>query len=84
MIVLSTNRQFQKLTWQPTTRDEREVMVLIVIADVEGDHVERAVVRVRFEALLEHVVLGDEVSSDRMKPHGHQGATHHVEEHLAS
>ena len=45
------------LTWQTAPRNVGEVVVLIVIAYVEGDQVQGAVVRVGFETFLEHIVL---------------------------
>jgi hypothetical protein len=47
---------------QPRSGNGGEVVVLVVVADVPRDCVERAVVGVGFEALGEHVVLGDEVT----------------------
>ena len=44
-------------------------MVLVVIAHVESEPVEGAVVRVRLLKLDEHIVLGDEVTRHRMKSH---------------
>lgn len=41
-------------------------MVFIVVSNVERDVVERAVVAIGLVALLEHVVLRDEVASNRM------------------
>ena len=58
-------------TWKPTSWDVREVMMFVVVADIKGDHVEGAVVGVGLEALVEHVVLGNEVTGDRVQAHGH-------------
>ncbi len=70
--------------WQPRSRDVGEVVVLVVVAHVEGDRVQRAVVGVRLEALVEHVVLRDEVAGNRVEAHRHQRAADHVEQHLAA
>jgi len=43
--------------------------MLVVIADVECYIVHSAVVGVRLEALLEHVVLGYEVTRDWVETH---------------
>ena len=43
--------------WQVAAGDAGKVMVLVVVADVERDEVEGAVVRVRLVALREDVVL---------------------------
>lgn len=40
---------------QEPARDGREVVMFVVVAHVEGDPVEGPIVRVRFEALGEHV-----------------------------
>lgn len=48
--------------WQPAAGHCGEVVVLVVIAHVEGDPVQRAVVRVRLEAFAEHVVLRHKVT----------------------
>ena len=58
--------------------------MLVVVTDIEGDHVEGAVVRVRLEALVKHVVLGDEVAGNGVQAHGHQGPAQHVEQHFAA
>ncbi len=59
-------------------------MVLVVVPDVECDCVQRAVVGVGLEALVEHVVLGDEVARHGVEAHGHQGTARHVEQHLTA
>ena len=46
-----------------------EVVVLVVVAHVEGEQVESAVVRVRFLTANEGVVFGDEVSGHGMQSH---------------
>lgn len=52
-------------------RDLREVVVLIVVADIVGKHVKGAIVGVGFLALFKHVVLCKEMAS-----HGVETATH--------
>lgn len=69
---------------QPTPRNIREVMVFVVIAHVKGDVVEWAVVAVRLEAFVEHVVLRDEMSSHWVQPHCQQGSPSQVEHTLGS
>ena len=54
--------------------------MFVVVADVERDTVEWAVVRVRLESLLEDVVLRDEVPGHRVQPHGEEGAPAEVEQ----
>ena len=49
-------------------------MVLVVVADVEGDEVEEAVVRVCLLAGAEDVVLSNKVSGDRVQAHAEEGA----------
>lgn len=56
-------------------------MVLVVIAHVERDPIQRTVVRVGFEPLLEHVVLGNEMASHGMQTHSHQRSEEHVGYH---
>ena len=58
--------------------------MFVMIADIEGDHVEGAVVGVGLEALVEHVVLGDEVTGNRVQAHGHQGTAQHVKQHFTA
>ncbi len=58
--------------------------MFVVVAHVEGDRVEGAIIRVGLEALVEHVVLGDEVARHRVEAHGHDGSSSHVEEDLAT
>lgn len=64
---------------QATARHRRKVVVLVVIAHVEGDPVQRAVVRVRFVSLREHVVLADKVSGHRVQTHRQHGAHNQVD-----
>jgi len=59
-------------------------MVFVVISHVESDAVQDSVVRVGFVSFAEHVVLGDEVASHGMRPHGHQRSSHHVHQGLGS
>lgn len=54
---------------EPSSRDAGEVMVFIVIANIEGEQIEAAVVGVGFMALEEHVVFGDKVPGDRVYTH---------------
>ena len=77
-------KRFLSLTRKPRPWDVGEIVVLVMVAHVEGHHVERAVVRVRLETFLEHVVLRDKVSGHRMKAHGHEGAREQVEEDFAA
>lgn len=67
---------------QPTAGHRRKVVMLVVVAHVERDKVQRPVVRIRFVALGEHVVLGNEVAGDRMQTHRDQCAHDHVPQHL--
>ncbi len=59
-----------------------EVVVLVVVAHVEGDQIERAVVRVGLVALDEHVVLGDEVAGDGVEAETEQKSEPHVAQRL--
>ena len=59
-------------------------MVLVVVADVEGDPVQRAVVGVGLESLVEHVVLRDEVAGHGVEAHRHQGSHHQVEQNATT
>lgn len=54
--------------------DARKVMVFVVISDVEGDQVQHSVVGVSFLALLEDVMLGDEMPSDGVDSHAQQSS----------
>lgn len=67
---------------EPPSRDAGEVVVLVVVAHVEGEQVEGTVVRVGLMALQEHVVLGDEVTRDGMQPHAQHGTSQHVDDRL--
>ena len=53
--------------WQSRPRDLREVVVLVVVADVEVEQVARAVVRVRLEVVDKLIVLRDQVASCNRK-----------------
>ena len=55
-------------------------MVLVVVADVEAEHVQWPVVTVGLLALVEHVMLGDKVTSYGVDTHGEQRASSKVEE----
>lgn len=48
--------------------------MLIVVAHVEYNGVQRPIIRVGFIAFPEHVMFGNEVASHRMKSHGQEGA----------
>ena len=82
---------------KPCPRDCREVMVLVVQADVVCEVVENAVVRVRLWDgnlvgrvrgvllwLLENVVLGDEVAGARVQRSGEEAAHNQVRQRLSS
>src|SRR6185503_9497696 len=49
--------------------DVRKVVVLVVVAHVEREPVERAVIRVRLLARAEHVMLGDVMTGNGMQAH---------------
>lgn len=68
---------------QPAAGDAGKVVVLVVVAHVEGEQVEGAVVGVGLVALEEHVVLGYEVSRDGVQAHPQQGPSHHVDHRFA-
>src|SRR6185436_1509621 len=59
--------------FEPRARDVREIVVLVVIADVPRERVHRAVVRVRLLSLAKHVVFGNVVTGDRVKAHHDEG-----------
>ncbi len=46
-----------------------KIMMFIMVSNIEGDSVEWAIIGVGLVALLEHVVLRDEVPSHWMKTH---------------
>ena len=48
-------------------------MMLIVVADVKCDQVERPIVGVGLVSLDEYVVFGDEVAGDRMQAQAQNG-----------
>ena len=54
-------------------------MVLVVVADVPREYIQRSVVRIRFEALNKHKVLRDEVPGQGMKAHAENGGEHEIE-----
>ena len=66
--------------WQSAPGDEREVMVLDVIANVETNLVEYTVVGVGLIAFIIHVMLRYEVSGNRMKTHGKQQTATQVDD----
>ena len=67
---------------QAGIRDVGEVVVLVVVAHVEEDEVERSVVRVRGLAAAEEVMLGDEVTSQGVQTQAQQSARHQVHQRL--
>lgn len=69
---------------QPAAWNAGEVVVLIVVAHIEGEKVERAVVGIGLVALEEHVMLSDEVARDRVKAHAQHGAGQHVDHRLGA
>ena len=54
-------------------------MVLVVVAHVEGEEVEGAIVAVGLLAFHEHVVLGDEVTRHGVNPHSQKASRQHVQ-----
>mmetsp|Transcript_41269 Transcript_41269/g.82958 ORF Transcript_41269/g.82958 Transcript_41269/m.82958 type:complete len:317 (+) Transcript_41269:219-1169(+) len=62
--------------------DVGKVVVLVVVADVVGEHVERAVVGVRLGLAVHDVVLGDEVSGGGMYAARKEGRQQEVPHHL--
>ena len=54
--------------------------MLVMVAHIKCKGVQRAIVRVCLVALLEHVVLRDKVTGNRMEPEGEEGARGQVEE----
>lgn len=50
-------QQWSPHLWQSTPGDVREVVVLIVVANIESDIVEGTIIAVGFKAFMEHVVL---------------------------
>ena len=67
---------------QARVGDVGEVVVLVVVAHVEEDKVERAVVGVRGLPPAEQVVLRDEVAGQRVQPQPQQGPGHQVHQRL--
>ena len=47
--------------------------MFVVVPNVECDQVQGAVVGVGFVTLLEHVMLGDEMSGHGVEPHRQEG-----------
>ena len=82
ILYILTQAQTNRLTRQAATGNVWKVVVLIVIANVEGDQVQRTVIGVGLKAVLKHVVLRDEVAGNWVRPHCQQRAPNHVEEHL--
>ena len=69
--VIKTTPTYQ---WKLVARDIGEVVVLHVVADVEGNVVEWAIVGVCLVTLLVEVMLGDKVSGQGMQSHGQDGS----------
>mmetsp|Transcript_73308 Transcript_73308/g.210539 ORF Transcript_73308/g.210539 Transcript_73308/m.210539 type:complete len:242 (+) Transcript_73308:3-728(+) len=67
---------------QVRPRDVRKVMVLVVVADVVREHVQRPVVRVRLCHAIDDVVLGKKVAGRRVDGAGEKGAQEEVEQAL--
>ena len=59
-------------------------MVLVVVADVERQPIERPVVRIRLLPCAKHVVLGDVVARDRVQPHHDQRADGQIRQRFAT
>lgn len=57
-------------------------MMLIMIADVEGDPIEGAVIGVGLKALGKHIMFGYKMSGHRMQAHGQYGAHHQIKQRL--
>ena len=57
--------------WKFVSRDVGEIMVLHVVSYIEGNVIERSIVRICLMSFLIEVMLWDEVTSQRMKTHGH-------------
>lgn len=57
-------------------------MVLHVVAHIEGDEVEGAIVGVRLMTLQEHIVLSNEMSRDGVQAHAQDGACDQVNDGL--
>jgi len=66
--------------WQATAWNVREVMVLIVVANIERNVVQRPIVRVSLVTLLEHVMFRNEMTSDRVEPHCKHSSTGQVDQ----
>lgn len=77
VLVTSGTHRGESASW-----NAGEVMVLVVVANVKGEQVQRTVVRIRLVAFEEHVVLGDEVSGDGVQAHAQQGSSKHVHNRL--
>lgn len=58
---------------QTRSRHSWEIMMLVVIADVERDPIQRSIIGISFEAFGEHVMFRDEVACHWMDTHGKQG-----------
>ena len=67
---------------EPRAWDVGEVMMLHVVAHIEGNVVPGSVVRVGLIASIEHVVLGYEVGGHGVDPQTQQGANEKVIERL--
>lgn len=75
------NRSYQR---KPSSWDAGEIMMLIVVAYVEREQIQRSVVRIGLMALEEHVMLSNKVSRDGMKTHSQHRASQHVEQRLGA
>ncbi|KAG7214377.1 hypothetical protein INR49_023088 [Caranx melampygus] len=80
--VSSMMKSYRTFTHDPASWDAGKVVVLVVVAHVEGEKVEGAVVRVGLMALEEHVVLSYEVTRDGVQAHPQHGASQHVDHRL--
>lgn len=59
-------------------------MVLVVVADVEGDEIQRSIVRVSLKAFDEHVVLSEEMARDRMQAQTQNSSEQQIDERLVA
>jgi GT2 family glycosyltransferase len=53
--------------WQSISRYVREIVMLIVIANIESDKIQRAIIRVCFVAFDKYIVLSNKVTGDWMQ-----------------
>jgi hypothetical protein len=59
-------RKLSHYLWKSGSRNRRKIVVLIVVAHVESDEVQRAVVGIGFKTLVEHVMFRNEVARNRV------------------